>query len=248
MAIIQQFSPFRAIFAVHASFAPTAPDPLQFTAPNILNRTSGGNWATSGFQVGHRIQPVGTVSNDQYFTIASFASSSVLNTVESNVTTEGPFTAGVTVDGVFIDPGGCERWPVANVRQATFSGGVSGMTVPFVPTVKTVGLALTVNATTADTTPGVDDYDWFLSQRTEDTTKQYISIFEEPAAGGNTFSGTIRFAHTTLAETEFGIAVGSSLTPIQTVRFFNKMDLYVQRKSDKLIQWVRLLALQTANA
>lgn len=242
MAILASFSTFRNVFAEHGTMGVDVGD-VDFIAPDQIT-FSLQTWESDNFAVGQRIQPVGTTSNDQYFTIEALAGLA-LTTVEQDVTTEGPLDPSTfTIDGVLIDPGGFERWPVDNVAQAGFDGGITGFTIPFTGIIMT----LTINSGAADAADGVDEYDWFLSQRTDDTVKQYLQATPVPPSGGNTFSGSIRISQTALADSEFGIVASTPLTPLQTVKLFNKMDLYVRRKSDGLIQWVSLLRVYTNGA
>lgn len=247
MAIIPNFTSFRALFAEHGSFTAAAPEPLQFTAPNVISRSAiGANWIADGFAEGQRIQPAGTTSNDQYRTIDTIdGTNKIINTVENTVVTEGPLTSGVVVDGVFIDNGGFERWPVGNVNQPGGPGPFAGLSIPWVPLDPAVGIAITVNANAADAVKGVDEYDWYLSQRTDIGANQYLQLFDNPVSATESRSGTVRFAHNALAVSEFGIAVGTPLTPVQIAKVFNKAHLYVQRRSDKLILFTDLYLYQT---
>lgn len=250
MALIANFTTFRSSFAVHARYTPTAPDPVQFIGPDTIRRTAGGDWTADddeGFQVGQRVQVVGSSSNDGYFTISSIPTTDELRVAET-INDEGPLTSGVDFDGVFIDPGGYERFPADKVNPAVNGlGQLTQLPTPWTPLV--VPNVLKVNAAyTQDATPFVDEYDWFVSQRTEDPSKQLLEFTDRPPVSGDTFSGIIGIEITTLGFAETGASIGVPLTPFQTAQLFKNVDVYVKSLlgAAKLnIQFTNLLVYST---
>ena len=239
MAIIPTWSSFRQQFAETVSLLNTS---IAFTAPD---RVDAGvtDLVTAGFLVGHRLIPSGSgvvAANLGPFIIASFPTNAIAETVEQTITTQGAASPR-SLEAAFIDPDGLERWPVANVNSTwvnTFEFFADSG--PFVPLVGFGDYIVTVNAVAADAVQGTDEYAWFLSQRTEDTAQQSLTIEDTPDAAGQSFSGTIRLRHTQLALDEYGLTEGVALTPTQTAAMFKNVHVYIQRLSDDAIQFVDL--------
>ena len=154
---------------------------------------------------------------------------------------QATLTSGVSVEGVYVDSDALERYPVANVRAGGLAP-ISGWTVPY----DTALMTLTVNAGAADAVDGVDEFDWYVSQRTDDPDLQYLAL-ATPAAYPLSYSGSLTMIHTALAESEFNIATGQALTPSQLALLFKHVSVYVQRRSDKAIQWASALRAQVTN-
>lgn len=94
----------------------------------------------------------------------------------------------------------------------------------------------TVNGEAADSVFGTDEYDWFLSQRTDDVTKQYLSLTRDDAeyeddTTPTTQSGRVQLSLTSLGSSTFG----TTLTPAQLARLFDHVYVYAQRRSDDAI-------------
>jgi hypothetical protein len=245
MTVLARWTDFRFVFA---KVVELTPGNIAFTAPDLIVAGGGGGdeWAPAGFEVGMTVRVSGPgvdgTTNAEAKTIESFPAAPSIRTVEKDITTLGAGGSRVA-DGRFIDPDGIEGWPVANVRAGGFDAGFTGFTVPYDGNPMTI----TINAGAADASPGVDEYDWYLSQRTDEASNQYFTIVQAPDSGGQSFSGSVVLDITTLAQTEFGITPGTILTSAQLVNLFRKMSLYVQRRSDDAIQWVDLLRVQVAN-
>ena len=97
-----------------------------------------------------------------------------------------------------------------------------------------VGRACESYALAADAVFGVDEYDWYFSQRTEDSRLQYFTPTAIPLAGLQSFSGSLRL-FTNPAQILQGIGWDSSpstLTPSIIVKLFKYLDVYVRRRSD----------------
>lgn len=241
MSVFLTHSDFRAGFAITESVAAGGGVTIQFTAPDQIVLT-GTTWAAKNIVEGMRIQPIGTINNDRYY-YAETIVGGTMTVEEQTVVSEGPIVSTVIINGNLIDPDGIETWPIALLRSGGFNA-ISNFNIPYDGT----AMLLTVNALAQDAVFGVDEYDWYVSQRTDVPANQYLDV------QGNinlppivSFSGTLRMIHTTLAETEFGIVSGTNLTPTQTVSLFKDIAVYVRRISDGAIQWVDMLQIQLAN-
>ena len=154
------------------------------------------------------------------------------------------FRAGMSVTGT-IGVDGMPEWPASYVRLAASGFGDTGTTITGVPTPYAgTFFRVTCNAGAADAVAGVDEYDWYLSQRTDQTALQNLAIWNG-AVGSNTYSGTARILHTAAAESAFGFTA-TTVTPGVIPLLFRHCYLYVQRRSDSAIQWIDLLRAMTA--
>jgi hypothetical protein len=130
-----------------------------------------------------------------------------------------------------LGPDGVEVWPLASVRASGFDGGLTGIDRPF----SAFPLTVSCNAQAAD---GGAAYNWYLSQRTDDSSLQWMSITQY----SSTQSGTVTIALTAKCVTDMGLAgVTASLDPDQLAEILKHCTLYVQRVSDDAIQLVQLL-------
>ncbi len=133
--------------------------------------------------------------------------------------------------GSTLAPDGLEVWPVAKVRSGGFTGGFSGIAKP----ITAFPITVSCNAQAAD---GGAAFHWYLSQRTDDPTRQYLSITQLSA----TQSGSVVLALTALAVSALGLAGATAdVTEGDLIRILKHCDLYVQRVSDDAIQHVLLL-------
>ena len=160
--------------------------------------------------------------------------------VNDAVTAEGP--VGCVITGWFVDNDGQPQWPIALLDSGGFTNGFSGIPTPYAA----VAFEVTVNSTAADTVAGVDEYHWYLSQRSDVVAKQYLSIAQKAPVGINTYSGTVSIVHSALATAVF--APSAPIDPATQRKLFKLMHLYVKRISDGAIQWVDLQSAMTTNA
>lgn len=220
--IIPTYSAFRYHFADKGSgsynltFADTNPDTI----------LGGGNFIADGFVTGMRLLPAGTVSNNAYYWANTVAPGTITLIPTDAVVVEGPVAA--TMVGVFVDIDGYEVWPLNLVRVIGFNAGFT-----------TTAIGISCNGGAPDAVPGVDEYNWYLSQRTDDPAKQGFIV---SSAFG--LSGTVLFNFNLAL---LGLTLGQKLTPEQRAQFYRYCHLYVQRISDGAIQWVDLLKYYIAN-
>ncbi len=240
--ICVDFPSFRARFATRAVMA--MPQTFDFTAPNLIDSKAVG-WAglTPPFVDGMTVIMTGSGSGNDTFTIQSIAGN-VVTTVEQTVANE--IGAGMTLcEGVAFDKSGWETWPVEYMRvgdtAAAFDGGIDGFgTTPY----DGGTLTLTVNALAADAVYGTDEYDWYLSQRTDVPASQYLLVAQAPdGIGPNSHSGSCQITPTSLAESKFGFTVGAGMPidPDITRMLFRSCSIYVRRISDQAIQHADVL-------
>lgn len=238
--ILPSFNDFRSRFSVHVvnavslSFVDSNPD----TLVRVL-----GDFVADGYQEGMRVQVTGSVSNNNTFTIAA-VSPLVLTLIPSDsVTPEGPVVP--VLNGYFQDADGYETWPVAKVREPGSGFGDLGSTLSGIPTPLATFSSFTVscNAGAADSSSGVDEYDWYLSART-DVVGSMPLLTQGVVVAPNTYSGSITI---TPAASNFGKSLGDPMSPSDVVSVFKNCHLYVKRISDGAIQWVDLLRAQVSN-
>ena len=137
--------------------------------------------------------------------------------------------------GGAVGADGVEVWPVANVRAGSFGGAIASAAFASHGVVAWP-IVLTVNALAQDASPAYDEqYDWYVSQRTDDAASQYLVV--SPVAKS---SGSISIAYdpTNTAKLLPGIATPSDDNSIALL--FKHVHVYCRRRSDGAIDWVRL--------
>ena len=164
----------------------------------------------------------------------------------------GEVTSETAVSRTYVafhrDTDGMPRFPGPRdstnlIRSGGFTGGITGAPFPYLG----VAFQVTCNSTADDSVAGTDEYDWYLSQRTDDPAKQYWLALDYNPGGGNTASGTISLVHSALATSELGVVDGP-LPAQQYHDLLYKVALYVRRISDGAIQWLDLHKALTGNA
>lgn len=243
--IIPHFVQFRDMFAVSVTWSGVA---TFAAAGRTLTVAPAPGFDALGFLAGMRCQVVGTASNDGWWTLQTVAAG-VLTFVETPVNEVG---IACSATARFEDRDGYATWPVANVRKVGSGFGDSGSTITGIPKpyAGTIGgFTVTCNAGAADAVPGTDEYDWYLSQRSDVPANQLLSTYAV-TAGANTYSGSVRFWYDAIALRD---AIGadvmgtSGVTPTAIAHLFARTYLYVKRRSDGAIQWVDLTRAQIAN-
>jgi hypothetical protein len=229
--ICPTFSTFRWVFATRARSTITAT-----FAANTLTRVAG-DFAADGVVAGMSVNVSGaTNAANNVRTVITNVAALVLTVADNFAVPEGP-TAGVVAECVQYDGDGLETWPVANVRAGGFDDGFTNAT-----TVYTMGNYLKlipVGVSGVDAVLGVDEYDWYVSQQSDDPAAQLWSITNEPSDATNSRSGQLRLQSTALATTEFpGVTV---CTPDATALLFRNVHVYCRRISDGAIQWIDML-------
>jgi hypothetical protein len=246
--ICVNFPSFKARFATRAVMS--MPQTFDFTAPDEID-SNGVAWGSESppYVAGMTLIMAGSASGNDTFTIASIAGD-VVTTVEQTVANEATVTMSLC-EGVTFEKSGWEQWPVEYMRvgdtAATFDGGITGYgATPY----DGGAIALSANATAADAAYGVDEYDWYLSQRTDVPASQYLSIVQgADGVGPVSHSGSCVITPTALAEAKFGFSVsgGVPIDPDITRMLFRGCDIYVRRISDQAIQRADMLRKVAGN-
>jgi hypothetical protein len=125
------------------------------------------------------------------------------------------------------DVHGYEVWPTAKLR----SGGFASLTLPTSLTF-TLPFTLTCNGGAADSVPTSDEYDWYLSQRTDDPAAQLLSLTKPTGYSGSAV----------LDRTALGLSKFPDLSDTSRRGLLLRTAIYVQRRSDQAIQWADLHA------
>lgn len=127
---------------------------------------------------------------------------------------------------------GFKEWPVGRVRASGFSSSLS------IPVIQSFPITITCNAQASDAVAGVDEYDWYLSQRTDTPAIQYLSL----AAVANK-SGTVTLDVTgQVANLLPGVNSSDYVSDHNLALICKHAAIYVQRRSDKAIQWAYVYA------
>jgi hypothetical protein len=167
--------------------------------------------------------------------------------------------------GATTDYDGNKAWPLALMRANGFNDGIFGMTraaslvipihewrlqVPF-----RFGIAnYSGNPSapfTPDAVPGVDEYDWWVSQRTSVDADMFLSVSQaQPDVGappGATYSGAIRLDATPRFYADMGLLTENlsdpgegSLAGRNGRILFKNVHVYCRRRSDGAIQWANV--------
>ena len=228
------YAAFRQAFAVRAR---TSAVSLRYAAgiPATIIRTTG-SFITDGFLTGHSVDIVGTTLNSARVTIDEVNALTMTLAEGENLTDEGFLVSSLI--GSFYENDGAEQWPRDLVRANGFEDTI---VVPE-PTVS-MPLSLTCNGGLTDAADA-DSYDWYVSQRSEEPLRRYFNVTQLDV----TKSGSIRLALGSVAQSELGIIVASTLTAATRPRVFAKVYVFCRRASDGAIQIVDMLRASNAEA
>lgn len=130
--------------------------------------------------------------------------------------------------GAAPDVTGYPTWPSAPHALA-ITGNVRPLT--------SLPLGLTVNGGELDP-GGVEQFDWYVSQRTDDPSRQFLRL--TPLSGR---SGTMVVTATDYGAAELGLAPGGigQITLPQVLRLFRHVDVYVRRRADGATGYLSIL-------
>lgn len=130
--------------------------------------------------------------------------------------------------------------------------GANGFTSNAVPRPFTIPVfKVTVNPTiagdetsgAADAMAGVDEYNWYVSQRTDVVARQHLTVAQVA-----NHSGTLQFNITANAsEMIEGLTVSTVLDELQMHLLYRNVWIYCQRISDDAIQQIELLTAIAAD-
>jgi hypothetical protein len=233
MAVLPTFADFRERFARRIEVTQSvnlADGPLTNIVRNAID------WDTTGIAVGMAAVITGSASNDHILLrVVSFDDETLV--VDQDLTGETAVT--VTITFWEVDPDGQPAFPgvyslVNLVRANSFDGGIA---ISFADGIQA---EISVNAGAADSVAGVDEYDWYLSQRTDTAASQFFTLTQKADIGGDSFSGTVLFEYAPIATQVYGVT-GNTITVEAFFRLLTHVHLYCRRKSDGAIQWTALL-------
>jgi hypothetical protein len=151
-------------------------------------------------------------------------------------TTYAQFRAGFN-PAAPVGADGFKAWSGGDVIAPT------GLTVP--TTITSWPFSVVATFTLNDPTPGVDRFDWYLSQRTDNSARQYLTIDRDDALP-NTRSGQVLISYTSLA-----YDLGYTSTPLSTksiLALFTDVEIYVRQRSTGFIRHASLLEALTGDA
>jgi len=234
MAVLRSFQSFRSQFSIYVWEQPT----VSFVSGTPATITRGsGSFVTEGYLDGHYLDVTdglgSTTVNAGRRLIDTVAATTLTLAAGETLTNEGPIDA--TFHSRFIDKDGYERWPDVDtyLHPSAFDDGFTGIPQPFDGTDFTVA----VSGYTDDEKVNEDEYNWYLSQRTDDVSKQLLSIEQTPNAGGISYSGSV-----IIGISDYGLTqVSLPLSMNDQLLLFKYCHLYVQHLPTKNIQWVDLL-------
>jgi hypothetical protein len=129
------------------------------------------------------------------------------------------------------DIDGVPVWPDQRVRDNGFDGGFSGIARPI------TAFPLTVSVDSEAVTT-VDAFHWYISQRTDDASLQWLALSQSNPAQ----SGTVTISLTSKCVTDIGLdSATDPLSPDELREILKNVDLYVVRNVDFSIQWLSML-------
>lgn len=133
-----------------------------------------------------------------------------------------------------LDTSGYEEWPVEKVRSGGFDGSTIGtrLQVPADFSSLSFPIDITCNNFALDLSPPTDEYDWYVSQRTDDPDGQALSV-EDFALQS---SGRL-----VLNLTALGADTYPTIDTDAIINIFRNVYVYVRRRSDGAIQWASLI-------
>lgn len=196
--------------------------PLAAPFKPFAQRTDGGSFITDGWTAAMRADISGTVSNNLSLELYD-VTADTLTFDELNATVTGEVVlGGAHIDGRVYDKDGVPTWPYASkVRAAGFAA------LQVTPVTPSLSAPVVVHAAA--------NCDWYVSQRSDDPTKQLWT----PSLGDT--AETLRLTATALASTEAPSSVGAPfILPGDMATLFRSVDVYARRQSDGSIQWVDL--------
>lgn len=130
-----------------------------------------------------------------------------------------------------LGPDGVPQWLHAKVRADGFDDGFTGIPRPI------TAFPLTISCDNQATT-SVDRFHWYLSQRTDDASLQWLSLTQSVPAQ----SGTVVLSLTAKCVTDMGLgSTTQSLVEDDLREILKHVDLYVCDTLTYAIQWVPLL-------
>ncbi len=222
--VLATYSDLRHHFAITAA---TSGVSLTFTAATSTITRASGSFVTDGFEVDMTLDAFGTTLNDGRYTISAV---SALSMTVAEALTDETVTGGLF--GAFYEADGMAEWPRSKMHTSGFDAAPTVSAQPFSP----LPVTLSCNAGVTDAVAGTT-YKWYLSQRTDVGASQCLLATHPDTAS----TGTVQLELTSLAVTTFDLAATTDpLNVGQRVQLLKHCHLYVQRASDRAIQFYDL--------
>ena len=248
MGVIADWSTFRWIFSrggatsnwLHGNSSGFA---LTFAAGPPATIAGGGTFIADHHAAEMHCDVSATALNNGRYLIDTVAAG--LITLDSAETLQAEVVAA-TLFSAYRDNDQVEEFPselghVDLMRDAGFdlgigqlSGAVYGRIRPYTGS----AFEASCNALAADAVKGTDEYHWYLSQRTDDPAKQYLSIAQKADTAAQSFSGSVSIVHTAFAVSDLDLTAATIY--LARRELFGHCDLYCQRIADGAIQWIRI--------
>ncbi len=141
------------------------------------------------------------------------------------------------------DVSGYEAWPSAKVRSGGFAGTITGLPSAIIPS--NFFFLPTCNAHATDAVPGVDDYDIYVSQRSDVDAEQYWDIYPYVFPGDLFWrSGSLLLVRSTLGFAKYP----DPLTEDSLIALYKHVTIYWKRRSDGAIQLADLTKFAFSDA
>lgn len=230
--IIGSYNAFRHHFAEVARTGLVSLTYDHSVTPSTISRAAG-SFVTNGFEAEQSLRVLGTTDNDAEYEIGSVTATTI--TLATGQQFNSSETIASSLVGAFYELDGKEQWPIANVR----AGGFTGLDIP--RPIITAPIDITCNAGATDAADGTT-YNWYVSQRTPDANAWMWAVSQPDA----TKSGSIRLSLTAYALLELGSSAATALNADQQIRALRKVFVYVQRASDRAIQFAELYTASNA--
>ncbi len=144
------------------------------------------------------------------------------------------FRAGFALVGAPLAVDGFPEWPYAKLRTGGFANSITFDSPSSTVNLYSQVMNITCNDFAADAVAGVDDYDFFVSQRTDVIANQYFTV----AVYAANRSGSIKLSCVT-ANTALLLPGLTDYRGDEALKLlFRDVAIYVQRRSDKAYQWL----------
>lgn len=234
--ILPSFAAFRYGFS--AKVTPTISVSIVSGSPDTITR-GPGDFDSDGFLEGMALDLSGAANAANLIrrTIATVSSGTLTLNTNATCVSEGPLSCDLV--GVMRDTDGYEQWPYSFRAYLGFDGGLVPTIVETAVKLGIFPISLTCNDSALDAVSGVDEYDWYVSQRTDDPALQFWDVSYTIGASGSIVLNLTAYGATELGVTD-PLTAPYQLTVEQKQRALNNMHVYCHRKSDKAWQWTDL--------
>jgi len=151
------------------------------------------------------------------------------------------FRPGFALVGAALDLDGFPVWPYAKLNTGGFSGSLAFTSIM----ASGIPFSATCNSFAADSVAGVDEYDWYVSQRTDTSANQYFTVGAHSAnhSGSITLDvvdANVKLLIPALSALNYADMRAALKNDAYLKLIFRDVAFYVQRRSDKAYQWATI--------